>query len=245
MKKYLLLAVFLFLPNLSHAAIAFDAATDGGFSSNSVSPSLTFSHTTTGTNLTLLVFCTTGNVVSQDDAITGITYNGVAMTRVNFSPFVASVGPFYNYYLKGPATGANNVVVTGATEANAYRLFCSSASYTGTDQSNYDAQTTNSALATATFNTSLVSIADNSWHIIGVGTSLTAPAAGTATTLRLNASNSFVFVFDSNSAKTPPGSVTLQETAAAENWNASMITLRPPQPITFIARLIQPLVIWW
>ncbi len=220
-------------------AIAFDAATDGGFSSSSTSPSLTFAHTVTGTNPSLLVFINTGNVVSQDDAITGVTYNGVPMARVNFSPFVAGIGPAYCYVLPAPTTGANNVVITGATQANAYRIFASAASYTGTDQTTQpDANTTNSALATSTFNTSLISIADNCWHIIGVGTSLTNPAAGTATTLRLAATNSFVCVFDSNSAKTPAGSVTLQETASAENFNATMVTLQPPQAVVASNRIL-------
>lgn len=105
-------------------AIALDA-TSGSSGSGTT---LTFSHTCTGSNLILIV-----GVMNYDPAaITGVTYNGVAMTKIFASDVVS---PSYNsmnqFYLVNPATGSNNIVVTvpGATPIRA-----TGASYTGVAQ---------------------------------------------------------------------------------------------------------------
>lgn len=91
-------------------AIAFDAATRADQAATT--GSFTFSHTTSGANRVLIVMC---YLNEEGDLVTGITYNGVAMTRANAftnTPGASVPTSGYIYYLANPATGANNVVIS-------------------------------------------------------------------------------------------------------------------------------------
>lgn len=81
----------------------FDAASN---SNGGNVASITWSHTCTGVNLVLYVGVHEAYGV---DNVSGVTYNGVAMTRVKDS-FVAT--GCYVYRLIAPATGAHDIVVT-------------------------------------------------------------------------------------------------------------------------------------
>lgn len=100
--------------------VAFDAATDAGFYNNANSK--TFSHTVgTLTHGALFVgvnFYTNGTVIT----VTGITFNGVAMTRVVQSARSPNDDRAEIWRLLAPAAGAHNVVITfggGATDGEA------------------------------------------------------------------------------------------------------------------------------
>lgn len=112
-------------------AVAFDAATA---SSSFVTPSTTFSlsHTVTGANPTLYFAFAT---FSATDIVTAVTYNSVAMTRVQAAIGDGIYGSTYMYVLPNPATGAHTVSVTtsGATLFDG-----SAASYTGTNTTQPD-----------------------------------------------------------------------------------------------------------
>ena len=201
-------------------AIAYDAVSVG----SATGTSLTVAHTCTGANLVLIVGLKENNV--EAETCTGITYNGVALTKITglLHPPAYNV---YNslWYLINPSTGANNIVASFSAS-----IWCraSGVSYTGCKQSGIpDASGTNEQTDTATYNTSLTSVADNCWHIMHVQNGTGNHAAGTATTIRGTASDSNIA--DSNSAKTPAGSVTLQVTgtAATWDWSSAIITLAP------------------
>lgn len=86
-------------------AVTYDNASS---TSGSGVTSLTWSHTCTGSNLGLIVGVSfyPGNV----ESVTGVTYNGVAMTTIGS---VLSVDQrAHQWRLINPATGAHNVVVT-------------------------------------------------------------------------------------------------------------------------------------
>lgn len=92
-------------------AIAFDAASSADLGTTGTS--LTFSHTCTGSNLTLTCGSAIGNSTSSGNGTSSITYNSVGLTSA------ASVGlnndNRFNdslWYLANPAIGANNVVIT-------------------------------------------------------------------------------------------------------------------------------------
>jgi hypothetical protein len=93
-------------------AITIDATTNSG--RKVYQSSITQSHTTAGTNRLLIVSVHQGDG-SAPSAPSGVTYNGVSMTAGAYSN--PSSGSIYNrtniYYLVNPATGANNVVVSG------------------------------------------------------------------------------------------------------------------------------------
>lgn len=105
-------------------AVAFDAASN---SNGGNVESITWSHTCTGSNLVLYVGVHEAYGV---DHVSGVTYNGVAMTRVKDS-FVAT--GCYVYRLIAPATGANNVVVTFSSLLNRGKAV-GAVSFTGADQ---------------------------------------------------------------------------------------------------------------
>lgn len=163
MKKLLLIVLFfLAAPSVSHAAIAFDAFTTGGATSN---PTLTktYSHTTTGSNRYLVV-----NVRSDDggDIVTGVTYAGTAMTRAIAQPWPVNGNRLtYLYYLINPASGANDIVVT--VSANPTAFSTAAASYTGALQSGTPDTGFLSETASGDRYVSVTVSTANSWLVLG------------------------------------------------------------------------------
>lgn len=185
-------------------AIAFDAATDLG--STLSGDTLTTAHTCTGTDRILFVG-TVGKV--NQDTISGVTYNGVAMTKITTAQYAARRYSTL-WYLINPASGSNNVVIT-SSETNVIQGLA--ASYTGAKQSGQpDAQNTGTALASS-IAVAVTSVADNCWHIMYVGNASggSVSSAGSGTTQRVVGTTFFPgnAILDSNSAKTPAGSYTL------------------------------------
>ncbi len=86
------------------STVTFDAESSGQGTSTTV----TISHTCTGSNL-----CLTVGVSTDNAAPTGVTYNSVAMTKIADQD--ASAGNASLWQLVGPATGANDIVVTVAS----------------------------------------------------------------------------------------------------------------------------------
>lgn len=124
-----ILSVFLFFTpfHANAAGIAFDAWTSGGAASTAT---LTFSHTTTGSNRFLVV---SARSETGGDHISGITYAGTAMTRAIAKAWVPNNNNWvYLYYLLNPASGANDVVVSGN---GTNQISAGASSYTGATQS--------------------------------------------------------------------------------------------------------------
>jgi hypothetical protein len=107
-------------------AVAYDAAT-GGQTAGGVS-SLTFSHTTSGSNRALFV-----GVAGEwfGTTLTGITYSAISMTSL-WNAFWDTFYAHAGFRLAGPASGANNVVVSFGAAADVIRV--TAVSLTGVDQ---------------------------------------------------------------------------------------------------------------
>lgn len=119
-------------------AITRDAITVASQSGNG-SSTHTFSHTVTGSNTALFVFTN-----DPGNGITGVTYNGVAMSQMALKNGTGIGGTNYIYGMVGPATGTNNVVVTRSGTTG--RITSGSVSYNGVSQSGLpDATNTNNA----------------------------------------------------------------------------------------------------
>lgn len=151
-------------------AIALDSTTAA---SGATASSHTFSHTCTGSDLILFVTATGAN-----GDVTGITYNSVAMTKINSTVTDSAVLFTSLWYLVNPSTGANNVVITTSTATG---VVGSSASYTGVNQTGQpDASTTVASSTTTSYSSSVTSVANNCWTIAtsrtGNGFALTAGA---------------------------------------------------------------------
>lgn len=199
-------------------AIAYDTFTNGNFVSGT---SRTFSHTCTGSDLILFVEAV---INTNSDWVTGITYNGVSMTRIQtVSPTVNR--RLYLYYLVGPATGANNVVISTSSSA---AIGGNAASYTGVAQTGTIIDVSTTVTDTSSpIDTTLTTTIDDCWTILcGTMDGTVAFTASTGSTLRGgNGTYLDVQIFDSNGPKNPAGSTTMTVTNASVSGGvpASMI----------------------
>lgn len=202
-------------------AIAFDAGTLFIPAGNQTS--VTLAHiVSAGANTILLAGVKIYAGGNPADLLTGITYNGVAMT---FGMKVAASGPveMYLYYLYAPASGTHNIVATLSSGAG---VALSGLSYTGVSQTGFpDASVSNGSIASPA-NFTLTTVANNAWlagfMMSDNGSNMT---AGTGTILRAT-TNQFV-PLDSNGAKTPAGSYSLQGVDAGRNIGGIVVSLAP------------------
>lgn len=231
MRKIILGIFFLFccFPTASFA-IAFNAAAGTALQTNT-GGNLTTSFTTAGTNIAVVVWALQTD--SVNDRVTGVTWNGVALTRVGRQPFAASPGSdLEEYVLVGAASGTHNVVITTSVGTSiSYAGII--ASYTGVAGSN--ATSTGNSLAQTSLMTSVTTTVDNSWTLLGLSANGTTHNAGTATTRRIDVAATETAIFDSNAPITPPGSNTLNVTSTSQNYIWGMVSLSPvvvpPAPI--------------
>src|SRR3990167_2897336 len=147
-------------------ALARDASS-GSNDGSGTATSLTYAHTCTGTNLVLIVGAFLDNDTS--DTITGITYNGVALTKINGVSGSSDQGYSTLWYLIAPATGANNIVVswTGANNISSCAI-----SYTGAHQTSpIDSNNTGTNGGGSTLTLATTVVASDCW-LVTTGTSL-------------------------------------------------------------------------
>jgi hypothetical protein len=194
----LLLLMLWALP--ARAAIALDTSVNGG---QVTGTSLTWSHTCTGSNLILFVSTVDGTGGSSN--ITGVTYAGVAMTKIGTGVQVSGDRWIELWYLIAPTTGANNVVVSANTSVYMHGI---SASYTGASQTGQP-DASNAATGTGvTATVNVVTAADNCWTVTtaksGGGSTI---SGGTNDTLRQSSGQ--IMQGDSNGPLSPAGTYTM------------------------------------
>lgn len=108
-------------------AIAIDGHASGAVSSGAPAATLTFSHTTSGSNRVLFVH----TLMATANTPVTATYNGVSMTAL--SSTIDNAGYHSEMFcLVAPATGAHNVVVTQSSGTNL--ILGASVSLTGANQ---------------------------------------------------------------------------------------------------------------
>jgi hypothetical protein len=197
-------------------AIAFDAVTNGSFTGGGASR--TFSHTCGGTNRILFV-----NVHTNTDVVTGVTYNSVAMTRVN-----GQATDFYitTWVLMNPASGANDVVVTCSASTN---IIPNAISYSGVSQSGQpEVSALNSAGSGSSITSSLTTLTDNNWVMMFMRKNSGGSATGgTGTTVRVDDSTYGLHAFDSNGAISPAGSTSLIANHSTSSKWTIMVAFAP------------------
>lgn len=209
------MALFL-MPFRADALIARDNVT--AFTQNST-PTITVSHTVTGTDTILWL----GAVAyGAADAITGATYNGVAMTQA-YEGAQGSNAYIYLFYLVNPATGANNAVISQSGSGNIDGVV---ASYTGARQTGVPDGSASATSTSATATMSLNTTADNSW---GVGVTWTNRDNSNNTNTNIIGGKTSQFsMFDTNGALTPAGAQTLSITlSSSSTWIISGMSFAP------------------
>lgn len=166
-------------------AIARDASTTSNASAWGTGSSATFSHTCSGSDRLLLVY-TFNNGNSGDP--TGITYNSVAMTKINTQATDGGGFKLTLWGLLAPATGSNSVVVTWATGDGINN--CTAFSYTGVKQSGLpDSSNTGSSASSSSISVSTTVVASNCW-LAGCTRSSNATQSGGTNASIVNACNS-------------------------------------------------------
>jgi hypothetical protein len=206
----------------TNVGLALDSTTAANGASTAT---LTFAHTCSGTNRILFVSATSNSGVT----VTGITYAGTAMTEID--SHTDGAGPTtYLYYLIAPAIGANNVVISASGSS---ALVGSAISYTGAKQSGQpDASGEGSDATTTHYTQALSSVANNCWHILTARTGNGyAWTADSGTVVRIQPESTYLGacgIVDSNTPKTPAGSVTLGVTSTSQLFGGGiMATIAP------------------
>ena len=194
-------------------AIAFDASSSKGYAN---SASYSWSHTVGAGSDRILILSLSGTY-NGTDYVTGgtVTYGGVSMTQLSAQHFSPSNNcrALYVYYLIAPATGTANIVVT---PTSSQELGAAAASYSGVKQTGFpDAHegSNNGTSSSGTNDFTLSStVADNCWTVLSVVNEGTNAVSQVGTTAFRDFEDTYklVSLFDSNGAKTPAGSVTLQ-----------------------------------
>jgi hypothetical protein len=145
--------------------IALDSVTYAAWVASGTS--ITFAHTCTGSDLLLLV---DAYVDTTGDKVTGITYNGDAMTRhVRQRSYHSDVG-HYLYYLLNPDTGGSyNVVISLNASCNTEDT---AVSYTGCLQSSFPHASNNGQGANPAgdpFNMTVTTTVEDCWLYGNIG----------------------------------------------------------------------------
>lgn len=183
-------------------AISFDAASNSAV--QTISNPYSWSHVCTGSNLFLAVDVEMLSVPGT--TVTGITYNGVAMSFIGARSTVSGAGRVECWGLIAPATGSNTIAVTLSASCTS---ISTAASYAGVNQSTATEgftsnQATNGGAADATL--TITTTTDKCWdHVACVADD---DAITPGQTSRNNVSSSLVGSGtneDSNSEITPAG----------------------------------------
>ena len=204
------------------------AATSRGFIANSTS--LTLSHTPgTGPNRLLLVAVGVGATQATDTPaggpVTGVTFGGVAMTRV--TSVTNSPARSYIYSLINPPSGATNVVVSAGSASS---MSVGATTFTNVNQTTpLGAAATNSA---ATGTTASVTVSSASGELVfstadwdvGLVAQVVSPGAGQTQLWATNGN------YTGAAASTKPGAASVTNTYTASNsqqWTIAAVPIKP------------------
>lgn len=183
-------------------AIALDSA-GGAYTRKASVTSITQAFNNVGGNFLVVGVANTADA----DNVTGITYNGVAMTRA-----IAKVGGgngegTFLYYLANPATGSNNVVISFSGTCTADFGI---ASYSGVATSSILDGTVGVFGSGNPVTETITTTVDNCWMVAFSGLQR-GSTASTNSTQRSGVSGGGN-LFDSNGAITPAGSFSMSQT---------------------------------
>jgi prepilin-type N-terminal cleavage/methylation domain-containing protein len=221
----------------STGVISFDAASSG---STTASNSLTFGHTIgTGSNRILAVTVSIENC-NPYPTVTGITYNGQALTKADSAEVISAGGCggraelWYLLEANLPGTGPYNVVVTLSGTAD--QLIAGAISLIGVDQGAPEATATNTNESTDYISANIITVTDGSWLVDSVHSgndgSYT-PDAGQTERYDLNAAGTTSRHAASTKEVATAGATTTGQTLAGANRQAYVVAAFAPAASTF------------
>jgi hypothetical protein len=199
-------------------AIAFDNATSS-FTGGTTGASFAF--TCTGANGFLIVISSTSS-----PSVTA-TYNGVSMTQIIQSAPTSPCGRYDTmFYLAGPATGSNTVVISGGGTSGL--VYYGAASYTGVSQTAPDNSASTTHAAETTNTNTITPVASNCWHVACFETSNTSQTANTGTQRTI--ANGAFGIYDTNGTITAgvANSLIVNQNGSAVCDNSTGVTITIP-----------------
>jgi len=130
------------------------------------------------------------------------------------------------WVLINPATGSNTVSMSFSGAVYKQGI---AASYTGAKQSAQpDSNNSGGPTTTNSFSISTTTIADNCWLVMaGTNDNGNTVSGGTGTTGRQSDPNGFGWLADSNAAKTPAGSYSLNVTCTSQPMQGQILSIAP------------------
>ena len=184
-----------------------------------------YSHTCSGSDRVLVVGISDRNGNANGDVVTGVTYNGVAMTRVEYYTAGSLQCAAWLYVLINPATGTHNVTVSNSNSAIA--LSSTSASYTGCDQTTQPSSHNQGAATTQNYGLAVTS-PTNGWVVSFISSYYTAITSITNGTDRTGASYAYAKLADSNSAVSGSYTITFNSSNSSPySYTIVQLTLNP------------------
>ncbi|NTW34143.1 MAG: hypothetical protein HGB12_16250, partial [Bacteroidetes bacterium] len=207
------------------ATITFNNSADGGGYINSTTNTYAL---TIGNGINRLLVVQAWSAATGAGHITGITYNGIALTKIAEELESGQSCYVSLWYLLSPASGTNNIEVT--TDVSG--IISTAASYTGVRQFGQpDASVGNHGLRPQTF--TLTTATDNSWTVIGIRCLSGSPTAVTGATLRQSTAAG-AGIFDSNGPTTPAGSTSMTISNTSNNQvSGVMASFAPAHSVFF------------
>ena|SRR3990167_11163893 len=205
-------------------AIAFDAASEGSVVDNTT---LTISHTTAGSNRALFFAVDVDKSSGDADVITGVTYNGVAMTRIGIAAAQAN-SKVSLYVLNNPTIGTNDIVTTLSAAPATTTCRGVGMSYSEVHQGAIDSSATgNNSGTTITATTTVVGT--GCWLVGAFYGNAGGLAASTDTTERGDETN---LTGDDSNAIVAAGSRSLVVTCNSDNFAWVVASFSPFVPTT-------------
>ena len=201
-------------------AIAFDAS-DGPLTINGTGPG-NFPHTCSGEDRLLVVAYRMGG--GQGDRVTGITYDGVAMTFIGFANGSEGTGM---YFLLNPSTGENTVSVSFSQSSFSQ---IASVSYTGVKQDSQPDASTTKVQTVQNITTTLTTVANNSWTVL-IDKASTANISAGAGAFERKAIDGSAKIFDSNADITPAGETSMTINAVSSVNQSVVMASFAPVPV--------------
>src|SRR5271165_5484286 len=131
------LLVLLFVATMASAQVAVDATTNSRATYNTTGAHiLTFAHTTANTANRILIVGVSMNISAvTGSAVTGITYNGTALSLIGAHNDAGSTRRVEMWYLLAPTNGNHNVAVTVTLPtAGTVGVEAGATTFTGVDQ---------------------------------------------------------------------------------------------------------------
>ncbi len=163
--------------------------------------------------------------------VTGITWNGVAMTNVSGAAILGATTGVAIFYILNPAAGATNVVISASS--NWTCMFGSAMFWTGANRTTFviDAVTTNTGASSANFSGSITTHYGNEYIVDSVcqDTASGVPTVDSPGT-RIQAGNNGSFDWGSgyNGSFSTTGSKSIAWTSTlADTWIQGIVSIRP------------------